>query len=134
MKSATVVLGGQGYEVKALPIKQSKAWRSQLEGPFGALAGALEGAGQIDLGNGLDIGRLVRTLSGTLIGSIDLLMELLFAYSPELAADRKRIEEEAYDEEALIALTEVLKLAYPFGVVLGMVNGRTGSKTSSNSA
>jgi len=129
MKSAMVVLGGQGYEVKALPMKQSRDWRKRLEVPFGTLAGALEGAGSIELTNGLDIGRLVRTLSGTLIGSIDLLMELLFAYSPELAADRERIEEEAYDEEALIALTEVLKLAYPFGVVLGMVNGRMVSKT-----
>ena len=70
---------------------------------------------------------------GTLIGSMDLLLDLLFAYSPELAEDRERIEEEAYDEEALAAFTEVLKLAYPFGELLAMVNGRTASKTSPNS-
>lgn len=129
-KSATVTLGGQSYEIRALPIRQSKAWRAKLEGPFSELSNALEGAGSIELSSGGDIARLVRTLSGTLIGSIDTLLDLLFAYSPELAADRDRIEDNAYDEEALDAFTEVLKLAYPFGQLLALVNGRTGNKTS----
>jgi hypothetical protein len=129
MKTSNVVLGGQSYTIKALPIRQSKAWRTKLEGPFAELSTALEGAGKIELSSGVDIGRLVRTLSGTLIGSIDLLMDLLFEYSPELAADRERIEEEAFDEEALEALAEVLRLAYPFGRALALVTGRTESKT-----
>lgn len=129
MKTSTVTLGGQSYTIKALPIRQSKAWRTKLEGPFAELSTALEGAGRIELSSGVDIGRLVRTLSGTLIGSIDLLMDLLFEYSPELAADRERIEAEAYDEEALEALAEVLRLAYPFGRALALVTGRMESKT-----
>lgn len=128
-KETKVALGGQTYTIKALPIRQSKAWRAQLEGPFGELSTALEGAGAVDITSGGDIARLVRTFSGTLIGSIDILLDLLFAYSPELAADRERIEAEAYDEEALAAFAEVLKLAYPFGELLALVNGRKASRT-----
>lgn len=129
MKETKVTLGGQSYTIKAMPIRQSKAWRAQLEGPFGELSAALEGAGKIELTSGSDIARLVRSFSGTLIGSIDLLLDFLFAYAPELAADRERIENESFDEEALSAFVEVLKLAYPFGDLLVLVNGRKASKT-----
>ena len=132
-KETTVELGGQSYTLRALPIGRARVWRAQLEGPFSELSRVLESAGEIELTSGGDIAQLVRTFSGTLIGSMDLLLDLLFAYSPELAEDRERIEEEAYDEEALAAFTEVLKLAYPFGELLAMVNGRTASKTSPNS-
>lgn len=128
-KTVTVELGGQEYEIQALPIRQSQAWRGRLEGPFSELSAALEGAGSIELSSGADIARLVRTLSGTLIGSMDMLLDLLFDYSPKLAADRERIETEAYDDEALQAFAEVLKLAYPFGTIWGLVNGRTENKT-----
>jgi len=69
--------------------------------------------GEIELSNGNDLAELVQVLRHTLIGSIDMLQDLLFAYSPVLAADRERIEAEAFDEEALAAFVEVLKLAYP---------------------
>jgi hypothetical protein len=124
-KTITVMLGGRSYTVEALPIKASKAWRAQLAGPFGQLAATLEHAGEIDLTSGGDLSHLIQVLSDTLLGSIDLLQDLLFDYSPALVADRERIEAEAYDEEAMTALIEVLKLAYPFGAVLTLVGGAT---------
>ena len=81
----------------------------------------MEHAGEIDLTNGGALSNLIQVVSDTLLGSIDLLQDLLFAYSPALRADRERIEATAYDEEAMTALIEVLKLAYPFGVVLSLV-------------
>ncbi len=129
MKTITVDLGGKAYVINALPMRQARIWREALGGPFAELTQTLEGAGKIELSNATDIAAVVRSLSGTLIGSIDTLMDLLFAYSPELAADRERIEDEAYDDEALAALVEVLKLAYPFGGLLAAVNGRPASKT-----
>ena len=124
-KTVTVILGGQSYHIDALPIARSKAWRAQLAGPFGQLAATLEHAGEIDLTSGGDLAHLIQVVSDTLLGSIDLLQELLFAYAPALAADRARIEAESYDEEAMNALIEVLKLAYPFGAVLTLVSGAT---------
>ena len=54
--------------------------------------------------------------------AVDLMREKLFEYSPELAADRERIETEGYDSEIMAAFIEVLKLAFPFGQVIGLVS------------
>jgi len=108
-------------------MKKAREWRQKLEQPFGAMVKVLETADTIELTNLGSIAGVVQTFAGTLLGSVDILLGLLFAYAPTLAADRERIENEAYDEEALGALVEVLKIAYPFGTVLGLV---TGSKTN----
>lgn len=129
-KQITVTLGGQSYVIEALPIAASKAWRAKLAGPFGQLAATLAHAGEIDLTDGGALSNLIQVVSDTLLGSIDLLQDLLFAYSPVLAADRARIEATAYDDEAMHALVEVLKLAYPFGGVLTLVSGATKAPTT----
>lgn len=137
MKTVTVTLGGQPYSIKSLPIKQSAQWRKALGVPFGAITGVLEhnslddvfqaeqsGDGQVKYA--LNLGGIVGAVTSAgnvLLGSIDTLLELLFAYSPELQADRERIEAEAYDDEALHAFLEVLKLAYPFGELASLASG-----------
>lgn len=132
-KTVTVQLADREYTISALPIRRSKAWREQLAMPFAELTRILEGAGNIEINQFGDIAALVRTVSGTLLGAVDQMLHLMFEYSPELAADREYIEENAYDEEALVAFTEVLKLAYPLGRLLAVVTGRQESLTSSNS-
>ncbi len=120
-KTITVELGGQPYTIQALPMKASRQWRESLGQPFAQLVDSLTQASTMqvdDLGN---IGALVEVIKTVALGSVDLCVDALFAYSPELAADRERIEAEAYDEEAINAFVEVLKLAYPFGAVLTMV-------------
>jgi hypothetical protein len=133
-KQVTVNLGGREYVISALPIKQSKAWREQLAVPFGTLASALTSANTVEVNQFADIASLVRSMSGVLLGSVDMLLELMFSYSPDLESDREWIEENAFDEEALAAFAEVLKLAFPFATLLDVVTGRTANKTSSNSA
>lgn len=122
-RTIEVTLAGVTYEVDQLPMGKARQWREALEQPFGDLVAVLEGAQTIELTDLGSIGGIVKTFSGTLLGSIDILMELLFQYAPILADDRERIEAEAYDDEALAAFAEVLKLAYPFGVVLALVSG-----------
>jgi len=97
-KTTTVELAGKSYTLQQKPIKAAKAWRDALRVPFGDLAATLEAADRIELTNGRDLAGLVQSLSGTLIGSVDILLDLLFAYSDELAGDRERIEAEAYDD------------------------------------
>jgi len=121
-KQIIVTLGGREYTIKTLPIRQSRKWREKLAGPFGELVDVLEGAGTIELNSWRDIAGLVRVLSGRIIGSVDLILDLLFDYSPELRADQEWIEENAYDEEAMAAFVEVLKLAYPFGKLRTLVS------------
>lgn len=132
-KEIIVTLGGRDYKVSALPIAKAKAWRESLAVPFGELAGALTAANTVELNALGDIAGLVRRMSGVLLGSVDLMLDLMFQYAPELEKDREWIGQNAYDEEALYAFAEVLKLAFPFGVLLEVVSGRMGNKTSLNS-
>lgn len=123
MKEVEVTLAGKKYQVRALPIKQARLWRAQFQAPFEGLVGALQNVGELELTNGAGLATLVSVVSGTLLGSMDLVLEMVFGYAPSLAADRERIEAEAYDEEALAAFIEVLKLAYPFGGVMRLFRG-----------
>lgn len=132
-KEVKVSMGGRNYTVTALPIIKSKEWREALAIPFSTLTQALTMAQTTELDNLAGIGDIVNRLSGTLLGSVDLMLDLMFSYSPELAKDREWIENNAYDEEALQAFGEVLKLAFPFGILLELVTGRMGAKTSLNS-
>lgn len=127
--SINVNLAGREYEIQKKQIRAHREYRDKLDEPFAEVAAALKGAAAIDLSNGVDTAMLLSVISGTLIHSVDILLDLLFEYSPELTADREHIEENAYDEEALAVFSEVLKLVYPFGQLLGLVTGKAASKT-----
>lgn len=128
----TVTLGERQYVIDKLPIRQSKLWRQSLAEPFGEISQTLESASIVEVDQFGDIASLVRRASGVLLGSVDKMLDLLFAYSATLAADREYIEENAYDDEALAAFVEVLKLAYPLEQLMSAIRGRTVSKTSPN--
>lgn len=127
-RDVMVTLGGQEYAIKPLNIRQSRAWREQFANPFQAVIGVLQNAGRIELTNPGDLGALLSQVGGLLLGSMDLVIDALFAYSPELRADEDAILDNATDEEAVAALWEVLKLAYPFGSILQTLNGGPGSR------
>lgn len=124
MQNIMLMLAGVEYQVEPLKVRQAKQFRqkigAQLSGLTDLIAGALRpttDAVRVDDLAGLAdmIGEVGQTLSQKLIGSTDLVADLLFEYSPALAEDRERIEEEAYDDEIIAAFLEVLKLLYPFG-------------------
>jgi len=127
-----VTLGGREYTLESLPIRQSKVWRDKLAVPFAMLSQAIQTAGVVELTVAQlpDISRLVRQFSGVLLGSVDTMLDLLFEYSSALRDDRDWIEENAYDEEALNAFTEALKLAYPLGQLLQTIRGPSQTTTS----
>jgi len=138
MQTITVKLAGKDYQVQPLKVRQAKAFRqkigAQLSGLTDLIAGALRPSAGVTVAGDLTeiaelIGTLGQTLSARLIGSTDLIADLLFEYSPELAADRERIEAEAYDEELLSVFLEVLKLLYPFGNLAQIFqSGQTGRR------
>lgn len=143
MKTVKIVLGNREYQVQSKPIGPSKAWRKRFAEPVQALVGSLRFTGDLlnqPISNGADLGGMVSQLGSvllsgvgeTLLGSMDLALEMVCSYAPEIEADRERIEAEAYDDEVLRALWEVLKLAYPFGI-LGDLGGLTGMTKQSSS-
>ena len=123
MRSVEITLGGVAYTVAELPVRKNSAWRKQLNEPFGELVDLIQRAPQTELTNAKDISELLRSLSGLLLGSIDLIADLLFAYSPGLAAQREYIEAKAYESELMDVFASVLTLAIPFGSLASRVTG-----------
>ena len=125
----TVVLGGKEFTVSAAPMRKAKAWRQKFNEPLQIIIGVMKNAGNIEINNMQDAAGLLQQLGGLLLGSIDLLTDSLFEYSHELAAEKEWILDHATDEEALAAVWEVVKLAYPFGSLTsllqnGVANGQ----------
>ena len=116
MRTVEVVLGGQTYTVPELPVRKNAAWRKQLQEHFGALVTALRAAPSRELGTLHDVADILGEFSALLIGSVDVVTELLLAYSDDLWRAREAIEANAYESEIMEAFAKVLPLAFPFGV------------------
>lgn len=127
--SATVTLGGKPFTVQAAPMRVAKAWRQKFNEPLQIIIGILKNAGDIEINNVQDAAGILQQVGGLLLGSVDLLTDSLFEYSHELRANQDWILDHATDEEALTAVWEVVKLAYPFGSLTsqlqsGLANGQ----------
>lgn len=123
--NVTVTLAEQQYLIKELPSRKNMEWRQAISEPFGELVDALTNAPSLEVDNaaGLaQIGQLVRMVTSRVVGSIDLMREALFDYSPALDGDRERIENEGYDSEIVAAFTQVLRLAFPFGQMIDLAS------------
>ncbi len=131
-RTKEVTLGGQTYAIEQLPMRQNREWREQLAQPITDLLALLEGNADLEIGSVADLTRIIGVGKDLLLGSMDLLLGALFAYSPALLADRERIETEAYDDEAITALAEVVRLAYPLGMALAALRGSSVMPTSTS--
>ena len=123
MQIVTVTLAGKEYQIQPLPIRKARAVRSRISGPVEKAIQAIRGIPQVELNDMQAISELLDAAKLILADSLDLCLEIMFEFSPELAADRERIESEAFDDEALTAFVEVVKLLYPFGGLLKQLNG-----------
>lgn len=119
MKSIKIALAGKTYTVNELPRKKNAAWREQFQAEFAEVADALVAMADSDIANADSVAALLRSVMGQVNGAVEKIVALLLAYSSSIAADGERIEEEAYESELLDAFLEVLKLAYPFGSLVG---------------
>lgn len=124
-KSVVVAFEGVEHKVKMLRHRENAAWRKKLEEPFGELVTRMDEFPNVEINDMKAIGRLVRTMSGTLLRSIDIVAELVIAYAPEL----NEVIENAFEDEILDAFISILGLAYPFGAILPRIQ-KLGSKLS----
>ena len=129
MKSITVTLGDQSYMVNELPTRKNAEWRRDMAVRLRPVAQVLEqlpnmnlptstadlAGGQVSL---ISLTEALRPVGNLLLNGMDDMIALIMAYSPQIAADRERIENEAYDSEILGAFTAILGLAYPFGSIV----------------
>lgn len=122
MKQETITLGGKEYQINELPRRANAQWRQQFQVLIASVTNLVE-ASQVDITNTADLVGVVGQVRDVLMQAPDQLIELLFAYSPALAADRERIEADVYESEILGVFIEVLKLAFPFGEILSWASG-----------
>lgn len=113
-RTATVTLGGREYAVEQQPFKAASAWRRRLESELAPLTALAQNYRAIEINNVGDLVGLVEQVGPLLLHAPETVAELLFAYSPGLAAQREAIEAAAFDDELVAALKEVVGLAYPF--------------------
>lgn len=105
MRTATITLNGEEYTIEEKRRAENQAWRSKLEAHFDEVAGLLDE--QLDDAQGFQ--RILGVVSRSVIGSVDIVVNLVADYAPELPLD------EAYESEIIEAFWAVLGLAYPFG-------------------
>ena len=114
MRTVTVEIAGKEYTINEKKRKANAKWRASFQTQFTEIADLIEGLPAMELTTEA-VAQLIRQIVAKLGGSVDIMADLVFSYSPELSADKKTIEEDAYDSEIMQVFTEVLKLAYPFG-------------------
>lgn len=117
MKTATIEIDGDEYTVQELRSRDNAAWREKLQVHFDEIADVLEA----ELADGRVLADVVRSVSGKLVQSVDIVRKLVADYAPDLPLD------EAYDSEVIEAFTAVLGLAYPFGAAVERLIRRAGS-------
>lgn len=129
-KEINATLGGRNYTIPALPIGPSRIWRQKVGKEFDQIINTFNLKFNFDTNNIGQLTTIIKVIASILKTASDRVINLLFEYSPALMADKEWIEANATDDEALALFQEVLKLAFPFGVLLDLATGRMGSKTS----
>lgn len=128
MKKKIVTLGGLPYEIQELPARKNAGWRKELQRRLAPLLEIVEQAGKgVELRNNEDLMAIVGQASQLLVAAPDLLIEMLFLYSPALANDQEAIMGNAYDSELLSSFTAVLGMAYPFESLASLARLASGS-------
>lgn len=119
MNQAMIVLGERSYTIGELPLRRATAWRQRLSEMFGGAAKLVTDLPNTNIDNMQDVVGLVGVLKGMLVDSVDLALEMLLDYSTELRADEEYILDNAYPSQVLDGFWEAMKLAFPFGQLVG---------------
>lgn len=131
-----VKLGGRAYVLRPLAIRPAREWRAEFAGLVDTVVMLMRSAVTKKLASPDDLAGLAEDLAPKLFGMVDKLIEMMFAYSPELRADREWLEEHATDEEAMQVIIKIIMLAFPFGAVAPILRqfGPKPNGTKKNSA
>ena len=123
----TAVLGGVKYDIRPLAIVHARKWRGDVKAPLQLIISTVANLPELDLQN-LEISALtglIQHVFATVADAPDLILTWLYAYAPNIAADRERVEAEAYDAEVADAFALVVKQVYPLGRLVRALGGKT---------
>lgn len=117
MRTVEITLSGQKHTIHEIPSRRAAAWRNRVQEQLGDVAKLIETAPETDISDSAALASLVRSVGSMVVGSTDIIIELLFEYAPML----RESDEDFYDSELIEAFVEVIKLAYPFGQLASLV-------------
>ncbi|KKM85970.1 hypothetical protein LCGC14_1283770 [marine sediment metagenome] len=113
------------FTIAPLPIRKSREWRekfiAQLDTVL-SIVDDVQGVSTIELTDGFSLDSLmpfIEKIKVFLLTSTDILLDLIYDFSPAIKKEKEWIEDHATDPEVFSVFLEVLKMAYPFGNILG---------------
>lgn len=129
IETINVRLGERDFVIKTAGFLRSKPWKKRLLTEVKPLFEQIGGIQDFKFESPGDLLNLIPVLEDLFIDSIEVLLDLLIAYSDDVEAERAYIEAHATDKQILFAFQGVVKLADPFGVVQLMTRryGLTGT-------
>lgn len=114
MRTETITLGEKEYILREMPVRPARQFREALKAEFGSFIELVEGSPNVELTDMKAVSGLLRTLSATLLDSVDKALDLLLQYSPELAKDREYIENNAVGSQVVDGFLAAVGLSFPF--------------------
>lgn len=114
MRTETITLGEKEYILREMPVRPARHFREALKAEFGSFIALVEGSPNVELNDMQAVSGLLRTLSATLLDSVDKALDLLLQYSPELAKDREYIEDNAVGSQVVDGFLAAVGLSFPF--------------------
>jgi hypothetical protein len=136
-RTVEVTLGERVHTIAQLRSRQAQGWRKELVGgPLGDMVRQMITVldwREVDTNNADQLKTLIDSAGSLLLEAMDAVADAVSDYAPKL----KDAVDEAYDDEIVTAFWEVVKLAFPFEIVMRVIKEASGSKTpptSPNSA
>jgi len=121
-----VTLGGQKYDIRPLPILQARTWRQAVKEPLQLIISTVANLPELSLQDLelTSIVGLIQHLFSTVADAPDLILHWLYAYAPNIAEDKERIESAAFDTEVAEAFAVVVKQVYPLARLASALGGK----------
>ena len=121
-----VTLGGQKYDIRPLPILQARTWRQAVKEPLQLIISTVANLPELSLQDLelTSIVGLIQHLFSTVADAPDLILDWLYAYAPNIAEDKERIESAAFDTEVAEAFAVVVKQVYPLARLASALGGK----------
>ena len=121
-----VTLGGQKYDIRPLPILQARTWRQAVKEPLQLIISTVANLPELSLQDLelTSIVGLIQHVFTTVADAPDLILAWLYAYAPNIAEDKDRIEAAAFDAEVAEAFAVVVKQVYPLGRLASALGGK----------
>jgi hypothetical protein len=127
----TVTLGGREYDIIALSPNKADIWREKVRLTLANFTGITEDEKNTE-SEKPDVTKAASKMFDDIFNMAckapEIIRDLLFEYSPAVAADKARLMDESNDEELVEGFVVCARKAFPFGKLLSLA--RSGFATT----